>query len=80
MMGEGERARERKRTVGGGSFAGGSERETWDREGSELSFSAPEADTFADTRHDHPLRVPRIFQWKFCREGDVAPPRGARGL
>jgi len=50
------------------------ERETGDREGSELSFSAPEADTFADTRHDHPLRVPRIFQWKFCR-GDAASRR-----
>lgn len=42
-------------------------------EGSELSFSAPEADTFADTRHDHPLGVLRIFQWKFCVKG--TPPR-----
>ena len=43
------------------------------REGSELSFSAPEADTFADTRHDHPLGVLRTFQWKFCVKG--TPPR-----
>lgn len=38
-------------------------------EGSELSFSAPEADTFAGARHDHPLGVLRIFQWKFRVKG-----------
>lgn len=38
-------------------------------EGSELSLSAPEADTFAGARHDHPLGVLRIFQWKFRAKG-----------
>lgn len=47
--------------------------------GSELSFSAPEADTFADTRHDHPLGVLRIFQWKFCMKGTPRRLEARRG-
>lgn len=63
--------RDRAGRYEGSSSCGRKERKRG--EGSELSFSAPEADTFADTRHDHPLGVLRIFQWKFCVKG--TPPR-----
>lgn len=43
------------------------ERERRKRKGSELSFSAPEADTFADTRHDHPLGVPANLSMEISR-------------
>jgi len=43
------------------------ERERRGRKGSELSFSAPEADTFADTRHDHPLGVSANLSMEISR-------------
>lgn len=73
QIGRGENKRDRRRENDEGQWP---ERKGRKRgEGSELSFSAPGADTFADTRHDHPLGVLRIFQWKLCVKG--MPPRGS---